>query len=159
MRMPLVLDVEIRSTTELQKRTKHVLDTASERPVVIRREQKDDIALVNHTWARRMFASYELAKLLVGAARYVVARLDRPDDQPTRIAYPLELEWAREFDNDDLVVFLAELQDAYDRVVGGDRPASVVTDVVEQWHRSAMVLRDGELRERLERERSILLEG
>jgi hypothetical protein len=157
--MPLVLDGEIRSTTDLQKRTKDVLDTASERPVVIRREQKDDIALVNHTLARRMFATYELTKLLVGAARYVVARLDRTDGERTPIAYPLELEWAREFDNDDLVDFLAELQDAYDRVVGDDRPASDVTDVVEQWRRSAMVLRDGELRERLERERSILLEG
>lgn len=157
--MAALLEEEIRSATDLQKRTKAVLDTASERPVIIRREQKDDIALVNHALARRAFAALELSKLIGAACRYAVARLARPDEERAHVPYPIELEWAREFDNDDLAGFVEELAAASDGVFAGDRPASDVTDVVEQWRRSAMVLRDGALRKRLEHERSILLKG
>lgn len=157
--MAMLLDEEIRSTTDLQKRTKAVLDTASERPVLIRREQKDDIALVNHALGRRAFAALELSRLVAAACRYAIGRLSRPPEEHARVAYPLELEWAREFENADLADFVEELADAYERVIAGDRPSSEVTDVVERWRRSAMVLRDGLLRERLERERSIVLEG
>jgi hypothetical protein len=65
----------------------------------------------------------------------------------------------QEFDNDDLMECLDEITAAFERVITGDRPATDVTDIFEQWRRSAMVMRDGALRERLERERSIILEG
>ena len=156
--MALVLDGEIKSATDLQKRTKDVLDAASDHPVVIRREQKDDIALVSHALARRVFAVYDLASILEGAWSYVLGRLRSGKGEDAK-GYPLELEWLREFDDDDVVDFANELTDAYRRVLSGDRPASDVTDVVEQWRRSALVSRDDALRERLERERAIILEG
>jgi len=73
------------------------------------------------------------------------------------MGYPLELEWLSEFDYDDVVELANDLVDAYRRVLVGDQPASEVTDIIEQWRRSALVLRDDALRERLERERAIIL--
>jgi hypothetical protein len=159
--MALLLgDLEIRSTTDLQKSTKDVLDAASEHTVIIRREeQQEDIALVKHALVRRAFVAYELSDLLSGACRYVFARLGRHAGDIAEAGYPLELEWVREFDNDDLIDFIEELSSAYNRVVRGDRPVSDVSDIIEQWRRSAMVLRDDALRTRLEQERSIILEG
>ncbi len=154
--MGLLLDGEIRSATDLQKRTKAVLDKATERPVLIHREEpNDDITLVSHTLARKVFAAYELTELLHGVLQYVLGRLDKRA-AIADVGYPLELEWAREFDDDDLVDFAKELAEAYRRVVTGGRPTTDVTDLVEQWRRSAVVLRDENLRGRLEQERSII---
>lgn len=158
MSTAMVLEGEVRSTSDLAKKTKAVLDTASERPVLIRREDnKSDIALLNVSLARRMSETYGLVRIVEAAFRYVVTRLRTKDGTP--VPYPIELEWMQGFDNDDLVEFLEETAAAFERVITGDAPATDVTDIFEQWRRSAMVLRNGALRERLERERSIILEG
>ena len=158
MGMAMLLEGEVRSTSDLAKKTKAVLDTASERPVLIRREdQKSDIALLNVSLARRMSETYGLVRIVEAAFRYVVTRLRVQGNAP--VPYPIELEWMQEFDNDDLMECLDEITAAFERVITGDRPATDVTDIFEQWRRSAMVMRDGALRERLERERSIILEG
>lgn len=154
----LVLDGEVRSTSELSKKTKDVLDAASEHPVLIHREdQKDDIALINLSLARRMSATYGLAHLVETVFRYVLARLRT--EHETSGPYPMELEWMKEFDRDDLSDCAAEIGAAFDRVITGDRPATEVTDIVEQWRRSAMVLQDNTLRARLEQERTVILKG
>lgn len=154
----MLLEGEIRSTSDLAKKTKAVLDTASERPVLIRREdQKGDIALLNVALVRRMSETYGLVRIVEAAFRYVVTRHRSQDGKA--VPYPIELEWMQEFDNDDLMECADEIAAAFERVIAGDRPATEVTDILEQWRRSAMVLRDGALRERLERERSIILEG
>jgi hypothetical protein len=158
MATAMVLEGEVRSTSDLQKKTKAVLDTASERPVLIHREdQKGDIALLNLSLARRMSETYHLARIIEAAFRCVLARV-RADDAKS-VSYPVELAWMQEFDNDDLLECADEIGMAFERVITGDRPATAVTDIIEQWRRSAMVLRDGALRERLEQERSIILEG
>ncbi len=64
-----------------------------------------------------------------------------------------------ELDVDDFLDFAAEYGDVVLGVSEGDRPISEVNDVIEQWRRSALVLRDGALCERLEQERTIILEG
>jgi hypothetical protein len=153
-----ILEVEVRTTSDLQKKTKAVLDTASERPVVIHREdQRGDIALLNFALARRMSETYGLAQIVEATFRYVFARIRAQDAKG--VSYPMELEWMREFDNDDLFECVDEIGDAFDRVISGERPATDVTDIIEQWRRSAAVLRDDTLRKRLEQERSIVLEG
>jgi hypothetical protein len=150
-----LLDSEIRSATDLQKHTREVLDTAGERVVVIPRERKEDIAMIKHSLARRAFAAYELTHRLHAVFRYVTARLSTGSETMC----PADFEWLREFDNDDVLDFGREYGDAMLRVVEDDRPMSEVTDVVEQWRRSATILRDDAMRERLEHERSIVLEG
>jgi hypothetical protein len=153
--MPFVIDSEIRSATDLAKHTREVLDSASERLVVIPREQKDDIAMVKHSLARRAFAAHELAHWSHAVFRYVTARLTGAGRENA----PTAFEWLREFDDTDVVDFSEEFSDTLLRVLDGDRPLSDVGDVIEQWRRSALVLRDRSLRERLEQERSIILEG
>jgi hypothetical protein len=154
----MMLQGEVRTASDLQKKTKAVLDAASERPIVIHREdQKGDIALLNLSLARRMSETYGLAQIVDAAFRYVFARLRAKDATP--VAYPIELDWMQDFDNDDLLECADEISAAFARVIAGDRPASEVTHVLEQWRRSAMVLRDESLRERLEQERSIIVKG
>ena len=158
MAIAMFLEGEVRTTSDLQKKTKAVLDAANERPVLIHREdQKGDIALINLGLARRMSETYGLARIVEATFRYVLARF-RAEDVKT-VAYPVELGWMQEFDNDDLLECADEIGSAFERVITGDRPATEVTDIIEQWRRSAMVLRDNSLRERLELERSIILEG
>ncbi|HEV3085902.1 MAG TPA: hypothetical protein VGX96_01660 [Candidatus Elarobacter sp.] len=153
--MAALIDSEIRSTTDLQRHTREVLDSASERIVVIPREQKDDIALVKHSLARRAFAAFELTQRLHAVFRYVTRRLTIG----ATASCPSDFEWLSAFDDEDVVDFGNEFADALLRIVEDDRPISEVNDVLEQWRRSAMVLQDTALRERLEQERSILLEG
>jgi len=107
--------------------------------------------------ARRMSETYRLVRIVEAAFRYVVTRHRVPDG--TSVPYPIELEWMQEFDNDDLMECLEEIATAFERVIAGDRPATDVTDIFEQWRRSAIVLRDSALHDRLERERSIIREG
>ena len=155
--MPIVLDGEIRSTSDLQKRTKDVLDTASDHPVVIRREEpNDDIALMSHALARKAYAAYQLAPQFLGLMRYVFARLVHADDQ---VPHLIGFEWLSAFDRNDILEFSTELSESLLRVISGDRPLSDIEFLLEQWRRSANVLRDEELRNRLERERSLVITG
>lgn len=156
MTSALVLDGEVRTASDLQKQTKAVLDVASERPVLIHREgSKSDIALMELGLARRWGQTYALVRIVDAFFRTVLARVRTPDS--AAVSYPVELDWMREFDNDDLFECADEIAAAFDLVISGDAAASAVTDVFEQWRRSAMVLRDGALRERLQTERSVML--
>ena len=158
MATAMVLEGEVHTASDLQKRTKAVLDLANERPVLIHREdRRDDIALLNVKLASRLSETYSLATVVDAIFRCVIARLRTGD--ASAVAYPVELRWMRDFDDDDLLECADEVSAMFERVISGDGVAAEMIDLIEQWRRSALVLRDDALRERLDTERSIVRAG
>ena len=154
--MSILLDFEVRTTTELSKKTKDVLNSASDGMVVIHREQPNaDIAMLKHETFKRMAAAHQMMPQIVGVLRYVAAF----EDAEVGATPPTDFDWLRAFDVNDLREFSVEYLSASMRILQGEMPLGTIEEVVTQWRRSAEVLLNDEIRGRLQRERSLILEG
>jgi hypothetical protein len=143
--MTIVLEGPIKTTTELSSETSAILESATTQPVTIKREKrKDSIVLLNRDVALQALAARSFIQQLVAILRYVVG-----DDDG---GYPIEFEWLRQFDADEVREFALEFADAIQRVATDGAPMVAVDSVVQQWRKSAAVLRDAALRERLDQE-------
>ena len=143
-----LLTEEFRTTRDLQRNTKDVLDTAEARPVSIPRDRAQPITLVRRElWTRAAKALDRMTE----AAAFMSFVSDTRAQNGKEVPYPVEHEWLRAFDADELSEFLGEYSHAMRTAVIGARPWEDVDDVVEQWRRSALVLQDAELMERLQR--------
>jgi hypothetical protein len=140
---------DLGTASELQKHTKAMLDRASRHPVSIPRERKGDaITLVNRTLWHQALTAMESMKTLAGVSLLVSDTLKHAEHR----RYPSDLAWLADFDKDDLQEFFGEYASAVMGAVTGTRSWDTVEIVIEQWRRSAVVLQDEELRERLTRE-------
>lgn len=147
-RMSLLLEGPVRNTTQLSNETKSLLDHASRQPVIIQRErQQEPIMLVNRRVAHRAFAAEQLLQQTTSVLQYALNRT-------TSIlhSYPIEFEWLESFDAEDVREFSTEFVAAVKRVVQDDHPIDEVQNVVDQWRKSAAIIRDDELRNRLNEE-------
>jgi hypothetical protein len=140
---------DLGTASELQKHTKAMLDRASKRPVSIPRERKGDaITLVNRALWHQALTAMESMKTLAAISQLLSDTLKHTE----RRRYPSDLAWLAEFDEDDLQEFFGEYVTAVMGAVTGTRSWDTVDTVIEQWRRSALVLQDEGLRERLTRE-------
>ncbi len=147
--MTIVLDGPIKTTTELSSETSAILESATTQPVTIKREKrKDSIVLMNRRVALEALSARAFIQQLVAILQYVIGR----DGGHDAGAYPIEFEWLRQFDADEVREFALECADAVLQVARDGVPSVAVDSVVEQWRKSAAVLRDEALRERLDRE-------
>jgi hypothetical protein len=138
----------VKSTTQLSNETKSLLDLASREPVIIQREcQQEPIMLVNRRVAQRAFAAEHLLQQITSVLQYALNRTTG-----TSHTYPVEFEWLESFDAEDVREFSTEFVAAVKRVVQDDYPIDEVQNVVDQWRKSAAIIRDSELRSRLNEE-------
>jgi hypothetical protein len=143
--MQIILDGPIKSTTELSSDTSRILDVAATQPVTIRRDKpKEPIVLVTRDVALSGMAAQRLVEQVLALTRYALLR-----EGGTTAAYPLEFEWLREFDSDEVREFTLEFADAVQAVLRDGAPMLAADSVIEQWRKSAAVLRDEALRARL----------
>jgi len=146
--MSLLLEGPVRSTTQLSNETKSLLDHASHEPVIIQRErQQEPILLVNRRVAHRAFAAEQLLEQITAVLQYTLNRT-----MGKTASYPMEFEWLQAFETEDVQEFAKEFVSAVKRVVRDDHPIDEVRDVVDQWRKSAAVLGDTELHDRLRQE-------
>ncbi|MEA2719426.1 MAG: hypothetical protein QOJ39_1290 [Candidatus Eremiobacteraeota bacterium] len=146
--MTLILEGPVKSTTQLSNETKSLLEHASHEPVIIQRErQQEAIILMNRRVARQAFAAQALLQQVAVVLQYALNRTTGNAD-----AYPMEFEWLRQFDAEDVREFATEFVAAAQRVVQSDRPLEEVQNVIDQWRKSADILRDAELQARLTEE-------
>lgn len=139
---------ELRTTRDLQRNTKDVLDTAEVRPVSIPRDRAEPITLVRRELWTRAASALDRMTEAVAFMSFVSGTRARGSKE---VPYPAEHEWLRAFDADELSEFLGEYSHAMRAAVIGARPWKDVDDVVEQWRRSALVLQDAELMGRFQR--------
>jgi hypothetical protein len=150
--MSLLIEGPVKSTTQLSNETKSLLDLASREPVIIQRErQQEPIMLVNRRVAHRAFAAEQLLQQITSILQYALNRTTG-----TSQSYPIEFEWLESFDAEDVREFSVEFVAAVKRVVQDDYPIDEVQNVVDQWRKSAAIIRDSELRSRLNEEISNL---
>jgi hypothetical protein len=146
--MSLMLEGPVRSTTQLSNETKSLLDHASREPVIIQRErQLEPIMLVNRRVAHRAFAAATLLEQVTAVLQYALNRTIG-----NTASYPMEFEWLQAFDVEDVQEFAKEFVAAVKRVVRDDHPIDEVNTVIDQWRKSASILEDSTLRERLSQE-------
>lgn len=147
--MNIVLEGPIKTTTELSSETSSVLESAATQPVTIKREkQKDSIVLMNRRVALEALAARAFIDQLIVIIRYALAR----ETKNETAGYPMEFEWLREFDADEVREFALEFADAVQRIARDGAPIVAVDSVIEQWRKSALLLRDAALRARLDEE-------
>jgi hypothetical protein len=142
----LTADPEPRTTTatDLQRKTKQVLEAASRGPISLIRPKAPPITLVaSSLWNDATRSKYWLSTF-TAIVRYALERGLKGDG----VAYPAEFAWLRLFDIDELREFLDELSAAMYGVLHGGQPWDLVNAVVEEWRRSAGVLADEALMQR-----------
>jgi prevent-host-death family protein len=133
------------TASDLQRKTKQVLDDASKGPVSLSRRNAPDITLVSSDlWNEATHARAWLS-FVTSIVHYVVERAEKGEGA----AYPAEFSWLRSFEVPDLRDFLTELTAAVTGALHGGRSWELAEAVIEEWRRSAAVLEDAELSERL----------
>ena len=135
-----IFNDSIFTSSELNRRSGYVLDTALEKPVTITRNN-DSFALVNRELMANMAMGIEQANK-VSQLVNVVLRLTLGQ----KIASANEYKWVEEFDSEERVELIDEVYEALNQAQATN-DWSEVAAVIHEWRESAIAITSKELDE------------
>lgn len=143
---------ELVRATDLQSDYASILDHAADRLVSVQRgRDKEDVTIWSRARIHRLLRMTQLQAALVQLAVTLAARLAgvvRP--------FPSELAWLSVLSPDDLAAFVSEFAETVSAVNDGIRDTSALDALFYEWHRSADLLQNRELQERMHQARPLL---
>ena len=138
--------------TDLQSDYASILDKAASQLVSVQRgKDKEDVTIWSRAQVHRLLRTAQLQTSLAQLAASLAARL-AGEERP----FPSELAWLSALSRHDLAAFVNEFAETVSAVSDGVRDTSSLDALFYEWHRSADIMQNRELQERMRESRALL---